>query len=58
MQMIARTAKEDFRSASGRGKGPNPVDEHVGARLRQCQTLLGFSQEKLGAAIGLTFQQV
>lgn len=38
--------------------GPNPVDIHVGARVRLRRTLLGLSQEKLGEAIGLTFQQV
>jgi len=37
---------------------PNPVDIHVGARLRQRRTLLGLSQEKLGDAVGLTFQQI
>ena len=37
---------------------PNPVDVHVGARVRLRRTLLGLSQEKLGEAIGLTFQQV
>jgi transcriptional regulator with XRE-family HTH domain len=37
---------------------PNPIDVHVGARIRQRRTLLGMSQEKLGEAIGLTFQQV
>ena len=43
----------------GRGTGrPNPVDIHVGARVRLRRTLLGMSQEKLGEAIGLTFQQV
>ncbi len=39
-------------------RGPNPVDIHVGARVRLRRTLLGMSQEKLGQAIGLTFQQV
>lgn len=43
----------------GRGTGrPNPVDVHVGSRVRLRRTLLGMSQEKLGEAIGLTFQQV
>ncbi len=43
----------------GHGTGiPNPVDVHVGARLRQRRTLLGMNQTKLGSAIGLTFQQV
>ncbi len=37
---------------------PNPVDVHVGKRLRQRRTLLGMSQEKLGELLGLTFQQV
>lgn len=37
---------------------PNPVDIHVGGRIRLRRTLLGMSQEKLGKAIGLTFQQV
>ena len=37
---------------------PLPVDIHVGARLRQRRTLLGMSQEKLGTAVGLTFQQI
>lgn len=36
----------------------NPVDQHVGSRLRQRRTLLGLSQEKLGEAVGLTFQQI
>ena len=46
---------------AGRGGGlgkPNPVDVHVGSRVRLRRTLLGLSQEKLGEAIGLTFQQV
>lgn len=38
--------------------GPSPIDVHVGARVRLRRTLLGMSQEKLGEAIGLTFQQV
>ena len=37
---------------------PNPIDVHVGSRVRLRRTLLGMSQEKLGEAIGLTFQQV
>jgi len=37
---------------------PNPIDVHVGRRIRQRRTLLGMSQEKLAEAIGLTFQQV
>jgi transcriptional regulator with XRE-family HTH domain len=37
---------------------PNPIDVHVGGRVRLRRTLLGMSQEKLAEAIGLTFQQV
>ena len=37
---------------------PSPIDVHVGSRVRLRRTLLGMSQERLGDAIGLTFQQV
>lgn len=37
---------------------PNPVDIHVGSRVRLRRMLLGMSQEKLGEHLGLTFQQV
>lgn len=39
-------------------KNPNPVDIHVGNRIRMRRMLIGMSQEKLGDALGLTFQQV
>jgi len=39
-------------------KTPNPVDKHVGARVRMRRMMLSMSQEKLGDALGLTFQQV
>ena len=39
-------------------KAPNPIDRHVGSRVRMRRILLGMSQEKLGEALGLTFQQV
>jgi transcriptional regulator with XRE-family HTH domain len=45
----------------GRGEKdghPNPIDVHVGSRIRLRRTLLGMSQERLGDALGLTFQQV
>lgn len=43
----------------GRGtRRPNPVDSHVGSRVRMRRMLLGMSQEKLGEHLGLTFQQV
>ncbi len=37
---------------------PNPIDIHVGSRVRLRRNLLGMSQEKLGEALGLTFQQI
>lgn len=37
---------------------PHPVDIHVGSRVRLRRTLLGMSQEKLGEAVNLTFQQI
>jgi transcriptional regulator with XRE-family HTH domain len=37
---------------------PNPIDVHVGSRVRLRRMLLGISQEKLGERLGLTFQQV
>lgn len=39
-------------------RAPNPVDLHVGARIRMRRKLLGVSQEKLAEQLGLTFQQV
>jgi transcriptional regulator with XRE-family HTH domain len=39
-------------------KTPNPIDKHVGSRVRMRRMMLGMSQEKLGDSLGLTFQQV
>ena len=39
-------------------KAPNPIDKHVGSRVRMRRMMLSMSQEKLGDALGLTFQQV
>jgi transcriptional regulator with XRE-family HTH domain len=39
-------------------KSPNPIDKHVASRVRMRRMMLGMSQEKLGDALGLTFQQV
>lgn len=41
-----------------RSGGPHPIDIHVGSRVKLRRNYLGMSQEKLGKAIGLTFQQV
>lgn len=37
---------------------PDPVDVHVGSRLRLRRTVLGISQSELGNHLGLTFQQI
>ncbi len=39
-------------------KQPNPIDIHVGSRVRLRRMMLGMSQEKLGEALGITFQQI
>src|SRR4051812_48925469 len=39
-------------------KAPNPTDRHVGSRVRMRRLMLSMSQEKLGDALGLAFQQV
>ncbi len=39
-------------------KNPNPIDVHVGNRVRMRRMLIGMSQERLGKELGLTFQQV
>ncbi len=53
----------DVSDESGDGsernsRRPNPVDAHVGGRVRLRRMLLGISQEKLGEQLGLTFQQI
>ncbi len=45
------------RRSSGE-EGPNPVDTHVGAKVKTRRLMLGLSQDDLAKAIGLTFQQV
>jgi DNA-binding XRE family transcriptional regulator len=53
---VRKSGKSSGRMAS---KGyPNPIDVHVGQRIRQRRALLGMSQEKVAEALGLTFQQV
>ncbi len=39
-------------------KKPNPIDIHVGSRVRLRRTMLGMSQERLGESLGITFQQI
>ncbi|MBX3530612.1 MAG: helix-turn-helix transcriptional regulator [Rhizobiaceae bacterium] len=39
-------------------KRPNPIDVHVGSRIRLRRNMIGMSQEKLGELLGITFQQI
>ena len=55
--MTAEPLKKSSRGRTPSGE-PNPVDVHVGNRIRLRRTLLGMSQEKLAALLGLTFQQI
>lgn len=50
--------KPELTSLNGNSNQAKYIDAHVGRRLRQQRSYLGFSQEKLGNAVGLTFQQV
>src|SRR2546428_3767682 len=52
---ISRQVRRSGRQKSDK---PNPIDVQVGSRVRLRRNMLGLSQEKLGTAIGLTFQQV
>ncbi len=49
---------EEIAERPERDSRPSPIDIHVGSRVRLRRTLLGMSQERLGDALGLTFQQV
>ena len=56
-----RAADKSGRSfvfARAEKKSPNPVDKHVGSRVRMRRMMLAMSQGNLGDALGLTFQQV
>src|SRR5260221_7225616 len=62
-RMLKRSVKELEEPKAppkyGRGTGvPNPIDVHVGGRVRMRRLLLGMNQETLANALGLTFQQV
>ena len=39
-------------------KRPNPIDVHVGSRIRLRRNMIAMSQEKLGERLGITFQQI
>src|ERR1700740_1303406 len=56
--MTSLPKKTDLRKPRASEDQSNPIDVHVGSRLRLRRNMLGLSQEKLGEAIGLTIQQV
>jgi transcriptional regulator with XRE-family HTH domain len=49
---------DDAEGEERNARRANPIDAHVGTRVRMRRMLLGMSQEKLGEHLGLTFQQV
>ncbi|MFC2951144.1 helix-turn-helix domain-containing protein [Marinicaulis aureus] len=53
-QKAAETTSDD----TGKRSGPHPIDVHVGSRVKLRRMILGMSQETLGKALGLTFQQI
>ena len=57
--MSRENAPDDETDSDDRSsRRANPVDVHVGSRVRLRRMLLGMSQEKLGEHLGLTFQQI
>jgi transcriptional regulator with XRE-family HTH domain len=56
--LVVGQATPGSREGAVMKKSPNPVDKHVGSRVRMRRLMMSLSQEKLGDALGLTFQQV
>jgi transcriptional regulator with XRE-family HTH domain len=46
------------RKGAAKRAAPNPIDKHVGSRVRMRRMMLAMSQEKLSEALGVTFQQI
>jgi transcriptional regulator with XRE-family HTH domain len=57
-QYVGRFLDPEAMINTVRKKAPNPVDQHVGSRVRMRRMMLAMSQTTLGNALGLTFQQV
>jgi transcriptional regulator with XRE-family HTH domain len=57
-QVVTARSHPPRRPGRPKIETPNPIDIRVGTRLRLRRNMLGLSQEKLGEAIGLTFQQI
>jgi transcriptional regulator with XRE-family HTH domain len=58
LTVITMKARGSGRQPGARGSGPDPIDVHVGKRIKLRRTLLRISQEQLAGDIGVTFQQV
>lgn len=56
--MVAKTAVKPRYYGKGSASSPDPIDVHVGSRVRLRRSVLGFSQEALAETLGVTFQQV
>jgi transcriptional regulator with XRE-family HTH domain len=56
--MSRENAVEEVEPEDRGSRRANPIDVHVGSRVRLRRMLLGMSQEKLGEHLGLTFQQI
>ncbi|MFA4994300.1 MAG: helix-turn-helix transcriptional regulator [Bdellovibrionales bacterium] len=55
---MTTTDKKKIKKTQLRSENPDPIDIHVGSRLRMRRNLIGLSQEQLGKSLGLTFQQI
>ncbi len=51
-------AVKNLEAVAQKRDGPHPVDIHVGSRIKLRRMIMGLSQEALGKALGLTFQQI
>ena len=56
--LSAAAQRTDAAAPMASKKQPNPIDIHVGSRVRLRRMMLGMSQEKLGENLGITFQQI
>src|SRR5436189_681918 len=56
--MARENALEEVETEERGSRRANPVDVHVGSRVRLRRMMLGMSQEKLGESLGITFQQI
>jgi len=55
---MSAALEKKIKKTELRSENPDPIDIHVGSRLRMRRNLIGLSQEQLGKSLGLTFQQI